>query len=179
MEKFVIVTVAGWFLIATATAQHTNKPPIPPNAPSQSGMPGMDMSQQGPDPDMKSMPGMKMDGSAAPSEQQSMPGMNMGTGTEDQTLRTDASSPAPELLKEVAARPARKLAEFLNLADAKQPNTQTGGRDRAKVRSAGHAGWDCIRIRQWAIRGSKSGVVPMEAASRELTSLKPSCLAAS
>ena len=161
MEKFVIVTVAGWFLIATATAQHTNKPPIPPNAPSQSGMPGMDMSQQGPDPDMKSMPGMKMDGSAAPSEQQSMPGMNMGTGTEDQTLRTDASSPAPELLKEVAARPARKLAEFLNLADQNNPTLKQAAaivrRSEAQATQAGFYPNPSVGYQGEQIRGGSYG----------------------
>src|SRR5271156_2069102 len=111
MKNLVVITVAGGLLIATATAQTLNRP-----APH--------------------------DSSAVQSQQQSMPGMGMGgVSTVIEVLQTDSSLPAPELLQDVAARPARKLAEFLNLADENNPTLKQAAaivqRSEAQARQAG------------------------------------------
>jgi outer membrane protein, heavy metal efflux system len=155
MQIFVIVTVAGWLSIATATAQSTNKPANPPSAPSQPGMPGMDLSQQSADHDTKSMPGMKMDGGTVQSQPQLIPGTNLG-GTKE----------APELLKDVVARPARRLAEFLNLADQNNPTLKQAAavvrRSEAQARQAGlypnpSAGYQGEQIRGGSYGGGEQG----------------------
>lgn len=141
MRNLVVITVAGSLLMTTATAQISNTATPPIDAP-------------------------------APQQQQSMPGMSMGmhdmsNRPDRQAQQADASLPAPELLEDVAARPARKLSEFVKLADDNNPTLKQAAaivrRTAAQARQAAlypnpAIGYQGEQIRGGSYGGGEQGV---------------------
>lgn len=96
-------------------------------------------------------------------------GMDMGEhdeSTGQQTLGTEGSLAAPELLKEAAARPARKLSEFLKLADDSNPTLKQAAaisrRSAAQARQAAlypnpSVGYQGEQIRGGSYGGGEQG----------------------
>jgi cobalt-zinc-cadmium efflux system outer membrane protein len=70
--------------------------------------------------DMNNMPGMQME-PAQPSQSPDTHATMTLQEPENPERKTGSNLPAPELLKDVAARPAMSLAEFETLADANNP----------------------------------------------------------
>jgi outer membrane protein, heavy metal efflux system len=134
MKKMMAVTVGGWLAVATATAQ----------MPQQS-MPGMDMSQHDVSP--------AQDAPTHANQRLQEP--------ENPAMRTGESLPAPELLNEVSARHAKKLAEFLELADAKNPTLRQAAaivrRSAAEAKQAGMYPNPSIGYQGDQIRGGSFG----------------------
>lgn len=127
-------------------------------------------------------------------EQRDMTGMQMGAPQqsqspdthatmtlqepENQERKTGSNLPAPELLKDVATRPAMALADFETLADANNPTLKQANafvhRSQEQARQAG-----LYPIPQLGIKASRFAVVPLEAANRAALSNRLSFLAAS
>jgi cobalt-zinc-cadmium efflux system outer membrane protein len=143
------------------------------NPPTQQNMPGMDMSHSQ-HRDMKNMPGKQPD---TQPEQHDMGTMQMNPAPGGQSPDTHATMtlqepenpghrtgedlPAPELLKEVAARPAMTLAEFVTLADANNPTLKQANalvsRSQAQARQAGLYPNPSIGYQGEQIRGGSYG----------------------
>lgn len=112
---------------ATPTHQTAKKPkPVP----QKDDMQGMDMGNHQPDEkkpmggmDMEHMPGMPMDSLKALSRKDAS--VTHATMTlqepEDPSHMTGSNLPAPDLLKDVAGRQAKTLADFLAMADKSNP----------------------------------------------------------
>jgi len=152
MKNFIVITVAGALLMTTAAAQTMNTPAAPVDAPSPQGTAGMDMSRQ--------------DSSQTMNPMQEMRGMTM-SDSPAQTRQTNASLPAPELLQDVAKRPARKLTEFLRLADDNNPTLKQAAaivrRSAAQATQAGlypnpAIGYQGEQIRGGSYGGGEEGV---------------------
>jgi len=139
MKNIMAITVASCLAVATATAQT-----------SQQSMPGMDMSQH----DMSST----QNAPTHANQQLQEP--------ENQAMHTGASMPAPELLQEVSARPLKKLAEFIQLADANNPTLKQAAaivrRSAAQAKQAGlypnpSVGYQGEQIRGGSFGGGEQG----------------------
>jgi cobalt-zinc-cadmium efflux system outer membrane protein len=102
MKILMAITIAGWLVAATATAQTSNAPASSSGDASQQKMEGMDMS----------MGGMQEAPNHADQQLQE---------PENPAMHTGASLPAPELLKDVLTRPSKKLPDFLQIADENNP----------------------------------------------------------
>jgi len=125
--------------------------------------------------DMNNMPGMQH-------EQHDMSGMQMGTQQQTQSPDTHATMtlqepenpehktgsnlPAPELLKDVATRPAMALADFETLADANNPTLKQANafvhRSQEQARQAGlypnpSVGYQGEQIRGGSFGGGEQG----------------------
>ena len=81
-------------------------------------------------------------------------------------MHTGASLPAPELLQEVDARPLKKLAEFIQLADANNPTLKQAAaivrRSAAQAKQAGlypnpSVGYQGEQIRGGSFGGGEQG----------------------
>jgi len=139
MKKMMAITVASCLAVATATAQM-----------SQQSMPGMDMSQH----DMSST-----QNAPTHANQQLQEPENPG-------MRTGELLPAPELLKEVSARPSKKLSEFIRMADANNPTLKQAAaivrRSEAQAKQAGlypnpSVGYQGEQIRGGSFGGGEHG----------------------
>src|SRR5580698_1002708 len=133
MKNLIGIMVASWLVIATAAAQ------------SGSSMPGMDMSQH-------DMGDMQKPPTHANQQLQEPESPEMHTG---------ASLPAPELLKEVAARTSVKLSELLQLADGNNPTLKQAAaivrRSEAQAKQAGLYPNPSIGYQGEQIRGGSFG----------------------
>ena len=125
------------------------------NPPAQQNMPGMQPEQR----DLKNMPGMQM------SQQKTQRPDTHPTMTlqepENPSNKTGSNLPAPELLKEVAARPARGLADFEALADANNPTLKQANaivrRSQEQARQAGLYPNPLVGYQGEEIRGGSFG----------------------
>lgn len=136
-------------LQATAEQSHTPKPKISPKHQDPS-MQGMDMSHPaaaGAQPpkgtDMKNMQNMSTDMPMSQAQHDSSvthDTMNLQE-PEDPSYKTGTNVPAPDLLKEVTARRAISLEEFLGMADKSNPTIAQANdlvqRSAAQARQAG------------------------------------------
>ncbi|WP_263408863.1 TolC family protein [Terriglobus tenax] len=117
---------------------------------------------------MEPMPGMHMDDSDAQAPVK--PSVTHSTMTlqepEDPSRRTGSNHPAPELLKDVAGRPAKSLADFLGMADRTNPTiaqaTSLVRRSAAQATQAGlypnpTVGYQGEQIRGGSYGGGQSG----------------------
>ena len=138
MKNLIGIMVASWLVIATAAAQ------------TGSSMPGMDMSQH-------DMGDMQKPPTHANQQLQEPESPEMHTG---------ASLPAPELLKEVAARTSVKLSELLQLADANNPTLKQAAaivrRSAGQAKQAGlypnpSVGYQGEQIRGGSFGGGEQG----------------------
>jgi outer membrane protein, heavy metal efflux system len=121
---------------------------------------------------------------AAQTSHQSMPGMDMNQHDvsstqnapthanqqlqepENPAMHTGASLPAPELLQEVSARPAKKLSELIQLADVNNPTLKQAAaiirRSAAQAKQAGlypnpTVGYQGEQIRGGSFGGGEQG----------------------
>jgi cobalt-zinc-cadmium efflux system outer membrane protein len=150
MKNLMAIAVASWLVVATATAQNRNAPAPPKSDPSQQKMPGMDMSQH----DMSDMQNPPTHANQQLQE------------PENPEMHTGASLPAPELLKDVAARTPIKLPEFLQFADANNPTLKQAAaivrRSAAQSKQAGlypnpSVGYQGEQIRGGSFGGGEQG----------------------
>jgi outer membrane protein, heavy metal efflux system len=128
------------------------------------------------DPVMPCMKGMSMPGCPPASEghdegaaqemqygQHDMGTMQMGMPQEPENPehRTGANLPAPELLKDVASRPAMSLADFMQMADANNPTLRQANalvrRSQEQARQAGLYPNPSIGYQGEQIRGGSFG----------------------
>src|SRR5258708_22494741 len=89
------------------------RPPQPKQPDKMGNMPGMQH-------DTKNMPGMQME-PAQPSQNPDTHATMTLQEPENPERKTGSNLPAPELLKDVAARTPLALADFLALADTNNP----------------------------------------------------------
>ncbi len=146
----------------------TKKPKT--SAPKSDEMSGMDMSgeSQGKKKpmdgvDMEHMQGMQMDGADAQAPAQAS--ITHSTMTlqepEDPSHMTGSNIPAPELLKDVAGRPAKTLADFLAMADKTNPTIAQANafvqRSSAQAKQAGLYPNPTVGYQGEQIRGGSYG----------------------
>lgn len=189
-DKMKITTLALAMTSAfglTAPAQNPGSPPaqdksvhcmegmVMPGCPqidkNQQSMPGMEHEQrktqskpsQNAQPqqnDMNNMPGMQME-SAQPSKGPDTHATMALQEPEDPEHRTGSNLPAPELLKDVAARPPMALADFQVLADANNPTLKQANafvrRSQEQARQAGLYPNPSIGYQGEEIRGGSFG----------------------
>ena len=125
------------------------------NPPAQQNMPGMQPEQR----DLKNMPGMQM---SQPKTQRPDTHATMTLQEpENPSNKTGSNLPAPELLKEVAARPARGLADFEALGDANNPTLKQANaivrRSQEQARQAGLYPNPLVGYQGEEIRGGSFG----------------------
>jgi cobalt-zinc-cadmium efflux system outer membrane protein len=166
-------------------AQHHHTPgmKMPPASQQDQSMPGMKMDFP-PPPQDQSMPGMDMrqhgDQSGKPSKGTDMQGMHMdspmtqvpanGSITHDTMNLQEPENPshktgsnvlAPDLLKDVAARPPMALQEFLDLADKTNPTLAQANafvrRSAAQAQQAGLYPNPSVAYQGEQIRGGSFG----------------------
>ncbi|HEY6412778.1 MAG TPA: TolC family protein [Edaphobacter sp.] len=139
MKNLMAIAVASCLTVAVATAQT-----------SQPSMPGMDMSQH----DMNNQQNTPNHANQQLQE------------PENPAMHTGASLPAPELLQEVSVRPAKKLSEFIQLADANNPTLKQAAaivrRSAAQAKQAGlypnpSVGYQGEQIRGGSFGGGEHG----------------------
>jgi len=194
-DKMKITTLALAMTSAfglTAPAQNPGSPPaqdksvhcmegmVMPGCPqidkNQQSMPGMQHEQrktqskppQNAQPqqnDMNNMPGMQM-GSAQPSQGPDTHATMALQEPEDPEHKTGSNLPAPELLKDVAARPPMALDDFQVLADANNPTLKQANafvrRSQEQARQAGlypnpSMGYQGEEIRGGSFGGGEQG----------------------
>jgi cobalt-zinc-cadmium efflux system outer membrane protein len=164
MKHLMAITVASWLAVATTTAQTSNAPaPNSTSAPSHQAMEGMDMSQHGSHQATTPVHDMHK----AINEQEAPNHVNQRLQEpENPEMHTGASLPAPELLKDVAARAPMKLAAFLQLADENNPTLKQAAaiirRSAAQAKQAGlypnpSVGYQGDQIRGGAYGGGEHG----------------------
>ncbi len=134
-------------------------------------MPGCPQPQKQTDRDQQTMPGMDMDhgqqGNPVPDSQVQDTHTTMTLQEpENPGHRTGENLPAPELLKDIATRPAKTLADFTALADANNPTLRLANslvrRSQEQARQAGlypnpSVGYQAEQIRGGSYGGGEQG----------------------
>jgi cobalt-zinc-cadmium efflux system outer membrane protein len=142
---------------ATPGVQHrhntqTKQPQQPKQPEKMDNMPGMQH-------DMSNMPGMEM-GQKNAKEPDTHATMTLQE-PENPERKTGSNLPAPELLKDVAARPAMSLADFESLGDANNPTLKQANalirRSQGQARQAGLYPNPIVGYQGEEIRGGSYG----------------------
>src|SRR6266851_297822 len=141
--------------------QHGTQSKSPQNAqPMKPKQPGKMDNMPGMQDDMNNMPGMQMEPAQSSQSRDTHATMTLQE-PENPEHKTGSNLPAPELLKDVAARPAMSLADFETLADANNPTLKQTNtlvrRSQEQARQAGLYPNPTVGYQGEEIRGGSFG----------------------